>query len=77
MDQPGRLSVAEAGGSGRSVAGGGGADPATLAVLLLVRCCFRSYRMGAPSRIRTYAHGSGGQVAIPRCYQNKVQIAAN
>ena len=36
----------------------------------LVRFC-------APSRIRTYAHGSGGQVAIPRCYQNESQIAVN
>ena len=38
---------------------------------------FRLRRKSAPSRIRTYAHGSGGQVAIPRCYQNKVQIAAS
>ena len=64
-DWPGRPSVAQAGKSRRSVADSGGAAPAAGSALLLVRCRFRRYSIGAPSRIRTYAHGSGGRCSIP------------
>ena len=37
---------------------------------------FSLVEMSAPSRIRTYAHGSGGQVTVPKCYQKQRPVQA-